>query len=109
MHRWRRIATAIVVVTSIVGPGVAPAASATKLFRNGRHLGDQPDAAALGWKGYMDGAPTPCFHGPYLTGLTDLLTPDPYQGDSQAPPAKDYADRHNPFIYFPNLVGNASR
>jgi hypothetical protein len=84
-------------------------AQTTRLFRNGRHLGDQLDAAGVSWKAYMDGAPTPCFHGPYSTGLTDLLTPDPYQGASQTPPAKDYADRHNPFLYFPNVVGNASR
>jgi hypothetical protein len=57
----------------------------------------------------MDGAPTPCFHGPYTSALPGVLQPDPYQGDSQTPPAKDYADRHNPFIYFPNLVGNPSR
>jgi hypothetical protein len=84
-------------------------AQTTRLFRNGRHLGDQLEGAGLSWKGYMDGAPTPCFHGPYSTSLTDLLTPDPYQGDSQTPPAKDYADRHNPFIYFPNVVGNPTR
>jgi hypothetical protein len=84
-------------------------AQTTTLFTNGRHLGDQLDAVGLSWKGYMDGAPTPCFHAPYSTGLTDLLTPDPYQGDSQTPPAKDYADRHNPFIYFPNVVGDPAR
>jgi len=84
-------------------------AQTTKLARNGRNLADQLEGAGLGWKEYADGAPSPCFHGPYSTNLTDLLTPDPYQGDSQAPPAKDYADRHNPFVYFPNIVGNASR
>ena len=84
-------------------------ANSTTLFSNGRHLGDQLDGAGRTWKGYMDGAPTACFHGPYSTSLVDLLSPDPYQGDSQTPPAKDYADRHNPWIYFPNVIGNASR
>jgi hypothetical protein len=84
-------------------------AQTTRLFRNGKHLGDQLDAAGLSWKEYADGAPSPCFHGPYSTSLTDLLTPDPFQGHSQTPPAKDYADRHNPFVYFPNVVGNPTR
>ena len=84
-------------------------AQTTTLFAGGRHLGDQLDATGLTWKGYGDGAPTPCFHGPYSASLPAVLTPDPYQGDSQKPPAKDYADRHIPFIYFPNFVGNPSR
>ncbi|MCU1460954.1 MAG: phosphoesterase [Acidimicrobiales bacterium] len=73
----------------------------------GRHLGDQLDAAHVSWKSYMDGTPAPCFHGPYMAGDS---TPDPYVGgDSQQPPAYDYADRHNPFIYFPNFVGDPAR
>ena len=79
------------------------------LFANGRHLGDQLDASGKSWKVYQDGASAPCFHGAYSTDLTALLTPDPFQGDSQAPPGKDVADRHNPFLYFPNLVGNGGR
>ena len=47
-------------------------ASTTGLFSSGRHLGDQLDGAGASWKAYMDGAPTPCFHAPYSTGLTDL-------------------------------------
>jgi hypothetical protein len=84
-------------------------AQTTTAFAGGRHLGDQLDASGRTWKGYGDGAPTPCFHGPYSTSLPALLTPDPYQGDSQQPPAKDYADRHVPFLYFPNVVGDPSR
>jgi len=84
-------------------------AQTTTAFASGRHLGDQLDASGLSWKAYLDGAPTPCFHGPYSTNPTDLLTPDPYQGNSQTPPAKDYADRHNPFVYFPDVVGNPTR
>jgi len=76
------------------------------LMANGRNLADQLEEQGLSWKGYMDSMPSPCFHQEYSP---TVLTPDPYQGDSQAPPAKDYADRHNPFLYFPNIVGNPSR
>ncbi len=84
-------------------------AQTVKLDRKGINLGDQLETAGLSWKEYEDGAPTPCFHGPYSTSPTDLITPDPYQGHSQTPPAKDYADRHNPFVYYPDIVGNQSR
>lgn len=84
-------------------------AQSTSLFSNGRNLADQLEEQGLSWKAYLDGAPTTCFHGPYSTDPTALLTPDPYQGDSQTPPAKDYADRHNPFIYYPDVVGNQAR
>jgi hypothetical protein len=84
-------------------------AQTTLAFSQGRHLGDQLDASHRTWKSYMDGTSTPCFHGPYSSTPPAVLTPDPYQGDSQAPPAKDYADRHNPFIYFPDFVGHPAR
>jgi phospholipase C len=84
-------------------------AQSTRTLNKGRHLGDQFDAAHVTWKSYMDGTPTPCFHGPYSAAPPDVLAPDPYQGDSQTPPAKDYADRHNPFIYFPDFIGNHAR
>jgi phospholipase C len=84
-------------------------AQTTRAFSNGRHLGDQLDAAHVSWKSYMDTTPTPCFHGPYTSQPPGVLTPDPYQGNSTAPPAFDYADRHNPFIYFPNFIGNNAR
>ncbi|MDP9100817.1 MAG: alkaline phosphatase family protein [Actinomycetota bacterium] len=74
-------------------------------FASGRHLGDQLDAAGLSWRSYQDGTTTPCFHGPYTPGD---VTPDPMQGNS-AVGAKNYADRHNPFIYFPNVIGNQAR
>ena len=73
---------------------------------NGRTLADQLDDAKLSWKGYMDSMPQPCFHGDYSP---TAQPPDPYQGNSQNPPAKDYADRHNPFIYYADLVGNDAR
>jgi hypothetical protein len=80
------------------------------------HFGDQLDAAGFSWAGYADMDPgTPedpripqvdCFHAPY--SATDP-SPDLYQGDSQDPPGYDYADRHNPWIYFANVVGNQTR
>ena len=77
-----------------------------QLLSNGRNLADQLEEHGITWKGYMDGLPSPCFHGPYSP---TSLAPDPYQGDSQTPPAKDYADRHNPFIYFKDIIENQSR
>ncbi|MCU1587359.1 MAG: phosphoesterase, partial [Frankiales bacterium] len=72
---------------------------------SGRNLGDQLEGAGLTWRSYQDGTSTPCFHGPYAAGD---LSPDPYQGNSTTG-AKNYADRHNPFIYFPDVIGNAAR
>lgn len=72
----------------------------------GRNLGDQFDAAGVSWTGYMDGMPSNCFHADYSP---TAQPPDPYQGDSRTPPAYDYADRHNPFIYYPDIVENANR
>lgn len=73
---------------------------------NGRNLGDQLDDAGVTWKSYMDSTPTPCFHATYSAASP---APDPYQGDSQQPPARDYADRHNPFVWFPDFVGDQNR
>src|SRR5258708_7259313 len=72
----------------------------------GRNLGDQIEDAGLSWKGYMDAMPGPCFHADYGAAAPP---PDPYQGDSTAPPAYDYADRHNPFLYFADIIGDDSR
>lgn len=71
----------------------------------GRNLADQLETAGLSWKGYMDSTPSPCFHADY----SPSAGPDTYQGNSQSPPAADYADRHNPFLYFPDIVGNDNR
>jgi len=75
-------------------------------YDNGRNLADQLEGAGDSWKSYMDSTPTPCFHAPYSP---TELSPDPYQGNSQTAPSRDYADRHNPFIYFPDFVGNQAR
>ncbi len=72
----------------------------------GRNLADQVEEAGLGWKGYMDAMPAPCFHASYAAAAPP---PDPYQGDSTAPPAYNYADRHDPFLYFADIVGDDSR
>ena len=75
------------------------------LQAGGRNLGDQLETAGQTWRSYQDGATTPCFHGPYAAGDT---SPDPYQGHSTSG-AKNYADRHNPFLYFPDVVGDPAR
>lgn len=72
---------------------------------DGRNLTDQLDDAGVSWKGYMDSMPGPCFHADYRP----TSGPDPYQGHSQAPPATDYADRHNPFNYFDDIITNDAR
>jgi phospholipase C len=81
-------------------------AQTTLPLSNGANIADQLETAGVSWKGYMDSMPTPCFHQDYAP---TTLTPDPYQGDSQVQPATDYADRHNPFIYYPDIVGDSTR
>ncbi|MFN2545599.1 MAG: alkaline phosphatase family protein [Actinomycetota bacterium] len=77
-------------------------------YSNGANIADQLEAAGLSWKGYVDGTTTPCVHAAY--DPTDPQ-PDPYQGDGSSPePAgPDYADRHNPFIYYDDIVGDDAR
>jgi hypothetical protein len=81
----------------------------TIAFGNGINIADQLETAALGWKGYMDSMPSPCFH----ADLSPTATPpDPYQGNSvptTSNPAGNYADRHNPFVYYSDITGNATR
>jgi phospholipase C len=76
-------------------------------FGGGRNLADQYDDAGVSWKGYMDGTTAACQHADY--GAT--ASPDSWQGDGNTPPpaGKDYADRHNPFLYFPDIVGAPAR
>ncbi|GAC1441186.1 MAG: alkaline phosphatase family protein [Mycobacteriales bacterium] len=71
----------------------------------GRNLADQLDSNHLTWRSYQDGTSTPCFHSRYVAGDT---SPDAYQGNSTTG-AKNYADRHNPFLYFPDVIGDAAR
>ena len=79
---------------------------AQSAMAGGRNLADQLETAGRSWTGYMDSMPGACFHADYSP---TARPPDPYQGDSQAAPAKDYADRHNPFIYYPDLVSDSAR
>lgn len=76
-----------------------------KVQAGGRNLADQLEERKLSWRSYQDGTPTPCFHAPYKVGDT---SPDSYQGAS-ATGAKNYADRHNPFLYFPDVIENQAR
>ena len=75
------------------------------LQAGGRNLADQLEEAKLSWRSYQDGTSTPCFHAPYSPGD---VAPDPYQGNSTTG-AKNYADRHNPFIYFPDVIEDQAR
>src|SRR4029077_19718911 len=60
------------------------------------------------WKGYMDSMPSPCFHQAYSPTTQGM---DPYQGNGGGDSAYtgDYADRHNPFNYYPDIVGDDTR
>lgn len=72
---------------------------------NGRNLADQFDTAQQTWAGYMDSMPSPCFH----ADASPTASTDPYQGNSTAAPAGNYADRHNPFLYYPDILDDSAR
>ena len=61
---------------------------------NDVNIADQLEGAGLTWKGYMESMPMACAHGtegnldPYIVG---------------------YATRHNPFMYYRDIVGNPGR
>lgn len=61
----------------------------------GRSIADQVESAGLSWKAYMESMGTACLH-PAFTAV-----PDPYQAG--------YATRHDPFVYYPPIVENATR
>lgn len=88
-------------------------AQAQTAFAGGRNLADQMDEAGVSWKGYMDGTTQPCVHAAYDSNPATFATPDPFQGNGNAANSAgagpDYADRHNPFLYFPDIVGDSSR
>lgn len=94
--------------TDCAAVSIYTCAQSTLAFDNGENIGDQLDAVGVTWKGYMDSMPSPCFHEAYSP---TTLTPDPYQGDGGGDSTYmgDYADRHNPFIYYPDIVGNDAR
>jgi hypothetical protein len=55
------------------------------------HIGDQLKSAGRDWKAYLESMPAPCTH-PTVSGRLD-----PY--------LVGYATRHNPFVYYQNVVG----
>ncbi len=59
------------------------------------NIANQLEAAGLTWKGYMDSAPKACPKPPAENA------PDPY--------TKGYATRHDPFMYYRSIVGDAAR
>jgi hypothetical protein len=65
----------------------------------GSNVADQLEIAGKSWKGYMESMPTPCAHG--AEGHLD-----PYLGFG---PTGGYATRHNPFMYYRDIVGNPVR
>ena len=69
----------------------------------GVSIADQLEQVGMSWKGYMESMPAPCTH----ASATDAT--DPYQGDSTKGPGYNYADRHNPFIYYAPIVNNMAR
>ena len=71
----------------------------------GRNIADQLETAGLSWLGYMDSMPSPCFH----ADASPSGGTDPYQGNSTAAPAGNYADRHNPFVYYPDILDDTAR
>ncbi|MBJ7608925.1 MAG: phosphoesterase [Candidatus Dormibacteraeota bacterium] len=88
-----------------LGQNLYTCAQTTAVSAGGRNLGDQLDDAHRSWAGYMDSMPSPCFHAQY----SPTAGADQYQGNSTAAPAGNYADRHNPFVYYPDIVGNDTR
>jgi hypothetical protein len=68
--------------------------------REVQHIGDQVEASGRTWKAYMDGMTEPCQHGPEGSF-------DPYF--FYVPPFNTYATRHNPWMYFRNMVGDQPR
>jgi hypothetical protein len=62
-----------------------------------RSLPRQLSAVGLSWKGYMQQMPKACAH-PKL-GTSD--------GTQHATPGHNYAARHDPFVYFRSITGNA--
>ena len=63
-------------------------------IQNVANIGDQMEAAHLSWKGYMDSMPGPCAH-------TKENTEEPSQNG--------YAPRHNPFVYYADIVHTPAR
>lgn len=72
-------------------------------------IADQVEAHRLTWKLYADGTSAPCVHDSY----SPTAGPDRFQGDRSMPESAtagpDYADRHVPFLYYANIIGDEGR
>ena len=71
-------------------------------------IADEMENAGVTWKQYSDGSTAPCVHADY----SPTAQPDTYQGagGTKGPGAgADYADRHVPFLYYSNIIGNDQR
>jgi hypothetical protein len=64
------------------------ASDCTTCFVNTTNIADQLEASGRSWKAYMEDMPTPCYLGPW---------------------SGNYAMKHNPFMYFTDIRGNAAR
>jgi hypothetical protein len=77
---------------------------------NGGSIADQVESAGLTWKQYSDGTTAPCVHADYASTSAGQ---DPYQGNGKTPTTAgagpDYADRHVPFLYYSNVIGDSAR
>jgi len=73
------------------------------------NIADQVEKAGMGWTQYSDGTSAPCVHAPYAP----TAGPDSFQGDSATPESStagpNYADRHVPFLYYADIIGNTAR
>jgi len=68
----------------------------------GYSIADQLETNGNTWKAYMDSMPAPCTH----ADPNSLTMTDPYQGGNAL---GNYADRHDPFVYYPPIVDNQAR
>jgi hypothetical protein len=73
-------------------------------------VADQVEKAGLSWKQYSDGTTAPCVHADYSPTASGQ---DPNQGNGGTPggtgAGPDYADRHVPFLYYSNVIGDSAR
>jgi phosphatidylinositol-3-phosphatase len=75
-------------VALLAGNPLGIASDCTECQPHGMMLVDQLEGAHVGWGAYMEGMPTPCYTGSAAGG---------------------YAKKHDPFMYFSQIVGSAAR
>jgi hypothetical protein len=76
-------------LTLIAGSPLGVSSDCLSCTVHGATLVDQLEAKGIGWRAYMQGAPTPCYRGVSSPG--------------------HYAKRHDPFMYFPHLADNPAQ